>query len=118
MDEVLELEKAGWQALSTGGDAGKRFYERVLRDDAVMLFPGGMRIVGKDQILDSLGTQPWASFEIQDPDLIELSPHARALVYRVIARREGSPLYEALITSIYTSDGGLWKLILHQQTQA
>lgn len=118
MDEVLELEKAGWHALSTGGDAGKRFYERVLRDDAVMLFPGGMRIVGKGQILDSLGTEPWASFEIQEPALIELSPHVKALVYRVTARREGSPLYEALITSTYTLDGDSWKLILHQQTQA
>lgn len=69
--------------------------------------------MGKYQILDSLGAKPWASFEIQNPALIELSPVVRSLIYRATARREGSPLYEALITSIYTSEGDSWKLILH-----
>jgi hypothetical protein len=118
MDELLELEKSGWHALSSDGDAGKRFYERILRNDSVMLFPGGMRLVGKDQILDSLGAQPWASFEIQNPALTELSPRVRTLVYRVTARREDSPLYEALISSTYVLEAGSWKLVLHQQTQA
>jgi hypothetical protein len=48
MDELVELERQGWEALSSDGDAGQRFYASILRHDAVMLFPGGMRIVGRD----------------------------------------------------------------------
>jgi hypothetical protein len=54
MDELLELEQKGWKSLSSDGDAGRRFYASVLRHDAVMLFPGGMHIEGREKILESL----------------------------------------------------------------
>ncbi len=116
MQDLIELEKQGWQALSSGSEASERFYGAILRDDAVMLFPGGMRIEGKEQILASFAAQPWASFQIDAPKVIALSEHAGVVVYGVSAQREGSEPYKALISSTYVRSNGGWKLVLHQQT--
>ena len=96
-------------------EASKTFYSSVLRDDAVMLFPGGMIIEGREKILQSLAAQPWKSFQIEEPR-ISLSESAEVLVYRVTAQRENSEPYVALINSTYEISGGMWKLVLHQQT--
>lgn len=116
MQDLINLEEQGWQALSTGIEASKKFYSSTLRDDAIMLFPGGMLIEGKEKILQSLAVQPWKSFQIEEPRVILLSESAEALVYRVTAQREGSEPYVALINSTYELRGGMWKLVLHQQT--
>jgi hypothetical protein len=115
MHEVIELEEQGWQALSQHGDAGKKFYASVLRDNAVMLFPGGMRIDGRERILESLGAQPWESFKIENAQVIQLTKDAATLVYKVTARRKGSDAYTALISSTYVRDK-TWQLVVHQQT--
>lgn len=117
MRELIELEEQGWRALSTAGDAGRKFYESVLREDAVMLFPGGMRIEGRAQILEALGSQPWQSFRIESPQVLSLSSSAASLIYKVTAQREGSAPYVALISSTYARSG-TWQLVLHQQTPA
>ncbi|MBW4486256.1 MAG: nuclear transport factor 2 family protein [Trichocoleus desertorum ATA4-8-CV12] len=116
MQDLVNLEEQGWQALSTGVEASKKFYSSVLRDDAVMVFPGGMIINGKEKILQSLAAQPWKSFQIEEPRVILLSASAEVLIYRVTAHREGSEPYIALINSTYELSGGAWKLVLHQQT--
>ncbi len=116
MQDLIELEEQGWQALSSEGEASKKFYSSVLRDDAIMLFPGGMLVDGKEKILGSLDTQPWKSFQIEELQVISLSENAAVLVYKVTAQREGSDPYVALITSTYVLSDGRWKLVLHQQT--
>lgn len=116
MEELIELEEQGWQALSTEGDAGKKFYGSVLRDDAVMLFPGGLLIAGKQQILESITDQPWKSFQMEDLQIILLSEKAGVVVYRVSAQGEDGDPYVALISSTYAMEDGTWKLVLHQQT--
>ena len=117
MRELIDLEEQGWRALSTQGDAGRTFYATVLREDAVMLFPGGMRIEGRAKILESLGAQPWQSFQIQNPQFLQLSTNVAALLYKVTAQRADSPPYTALISSTYVRDKS-WQLVLHQQTPA
>lgn len=116
MKELIELEEQGWQALSSAGDASKRFYRAVLRDDAIMLFPGGLIIDGKQKILDSLAAQPWKSYQIKALQVHSLSENASVVVYQVTAQREGSDPYAALISSTYTLSSGKWKLAVHQQT--
>jgi len=116
MQDLIELEKQGWEALSSKGEASKKFYSSVLRDDALMLFPSGMLIDGKEKILESLAAQPWKSFQIEEPQVISLSENAAVLVYRVTAQREGGDPYIALISSTYVLSDGAWKLVLHQQT--
>jgi hypothetical protein len=115
MDEFIELEKQGWHALSTEGDAGKRFYASVLRNDSVMLFPGGKKIQGRDNILQSLGSQPWESFLIEDAQVFWLTTNAVTLVYTATAQRKGGQPYIALISSTYVRDSD-WKLVVHQHT--
>ena len=116
MKDLIELEEGGWQALSSEVDAGRQFYSAVLRDDAIMLFPGGMILDGKQRILDSLSSQPWKSFQIEDPIVHLLSEDVGTLVYRVTAQREESNPYKALISSTYARTDGKWKLVVHQQT--
>jgi uncharacterized DUF497 family protein len=36
MQELIDLEERGWQALSSEGEAGKSFYSSVLHNDAVI----------------------------------------------------------------------------------
>lgn len=115
MRELIELEEQGWRALSTAGDAAKQFYASVLRDDAVMLFPGGMRINGRDNILQSLGAQPWESFRIEDVKSITLSEQTATLTYKVTAQRKNSEPYAALVSSTYVLSK-TWQLVVHQQT--
>jgi len=117
MHELIELEERGWRALSTEGDAGKKFYASVLREDAVMLLPGGMRIAGRESILQSLGAQPWDSFQIENPTVIPLAPRAAILVYTAKAQRGSGEPYVALISSTYVHDRA-WQLVVHQQTPA
>ena len=115
MRELIELEEQGWRALSSAGDAGRKFYAAVLREDAVMLFPGGMRIEGRERILESLGAQPWESFRLEDPKVLQLSAEAATVIYKVTARRKDSEPYTALISSTYVR-GTTWQLVVHQQT--
>lgn len=89
MRELIDLEEQGWRALSTEGNAGRNFYASVLRQDAVMLFPGSIRIEGRERILESLGAQPWQTFRIQEPKVISLCEGAATLTYKVTARRKG-----------------------------
>jgi Domain of unknown function (DUF4440) len=116
MEELIKLEEQGWQALSTEGDAAKKFYSAILRDDAVMLFPGDLLIVGKQKILESFSAQPWKSFQIEELQVIPLSENAAVLVYRVTAQRAGKDPYVALMSSTYAISDGTWKLVVHQQT--
>lgn len=116
MQDLIELEEQGWQTLTLVGEASKKFYSAVLHDNAIIVFSGGIRISGKEKILESLATQPWKSFQIEEPQVISLSENVGALVYRVTAQREGSKPYVALISSTYVLNNGTWKLILHQQT--
>ncbi|MTV24065.1 nuclear transport factor 2 family protein [Nitriliruptoraceae bacterium ZYF776] len=116
MDEVLELERQGWEALSTDGVTARAFYDDHLADEVTMLLPGGMRLDDREQILDAMSGAPWAWHELHDETVLPLGDDARAVTYRVRAQRGDQDVYEALIASTFVRRGGGWKLILHQQT--
>lgn len=101
MQNLIELETQGWLALSTGKDAVQEFYRSLLTDEAVMLFPGGMLLRGKEEILKSIGAQPWETFRFEGIHTITFAENAGAVVYKVTARRKGSATYIALISSLY-----------------
>lgn len=116
MDTLIHLEQQGWEALAAPGDAGKAFYSALLTDDAVMVFPGGLLVDGKEHILQSIGPQPWTSFHLDRLRVLPLSDEAAIVVYQVTAQRAGSTPYTALVSSAYAQRDGQWKLMLHQQT--
>ena len=114
MHELLDLEEQGWRALSTPGPTARQFYSGLLRADAVMLFPGGLRIAGREGILESLGTQPWDSFHLDRASVLALGPDSAVVVYEVRARRAETS-YAALASSTYARDTQ-WRLVMYQQT--
>jgi hypothetical protein len=114
--KLLDLEQRGWQALSSGAAAATQFYAALLADHAVMIFPGGVRVSGKQQILDTMGGPPWRWFELEAEQVVPLSVHTYAVIYQAAAQREGSEVYRALISSVYVLVDGEWKLVLHQQS--
>ena len=113
-DQLLEIERAGWDALSTEGAAGP-FYDRVLADQVLMLLPGGMLLDDRSDIVASMRGAAWDAFELTDERVLELSEGCAVVAYRADARR-GDQHYRALFSSVYVRDGDTWRLALHQQT--
>ncbi len=114
-DELLEIERAGWRALSTGGDAAATFYDEVLAGEVLMLLPGGMVIDDRASVVDSMRGAPWTSFELSDERVLDLGEAGAVVTYRATAVRDGQE-YRALFNSTYVREDGAWKLVLHQQT--
>ena len=113
--ELIDLETEGWRALSTEGAAATEFYRGLLDKSVVMLLPGGMRLADRDVILESMSGAPWTSFEMEDPQVVDLGGEGAVVVYGVVAVREGAE-YSAFVSSAYVQRDGAWRLAFHQQT--
>ncbi len=113
LEELVQLETAGWEALSS--DRGADHYAEAMTADAVMVVPG--MVLSRDQAVAAIGeAPPWSSFRIDDPRVVRLVDGAAALTYRATAQRQGSPAFEALMTTTFVRDGDRWRVALHQQT--
>jgi hypothetical protein len=113
-EDLVELERAGWEALSTDGAAAP-WYEEVLAGDVLFLLPGGMVIDDRSEVVRSMDGTPWSAFELSDLRVLPLGPDAAVVAYRATATREGTT-YEALFTSTYVREDQQWHLAVHQQT--
>jgi len=116
MKMIIDLEKRGWEALSSERNRAIDFYRSILLESSVFLFPGGMRLEGKRRILESFASQPWKSYQIEEAKVSKFADNVSVLTYRVIAKREGDDAYQAWISSIYILVDGDWKLGFHQHT--
>ena len=115
MQDVLATERAAWDALIEGSEATRKFYERSLAEDAVMIFPSGMSVRGKTDILASFGTVPWSSCRLEEAQVLELTKSSYVVVYKVTAKRN-QEVYRALISSTYRIVDGIPQLVVHQQS--
>ena len=112
---LVELEREGWEALSSG--RGGEYYREHLADTALMAFSFG--VMTRDQAIAAMeSAPPWASFEMKDPRVVELTEDSGVVVYAVEARREGQEPYSAVVSSTFVRQDGAWKLAFHQQTPA
>ena len=111
-----DLERAGWDALSTSDDAARSFYADVLADDVTFLFPDGTLLRGRDAALASFGVAPWASWSMSEVGTQPLGDAGAVVTYRAEAQRAGDAPYRALVSSVYRRDGERWVLCAHQQT--
>jgi hypothetical protein len=111
--KLVALERAGWDALCTS--EGVRFYDRLMADEAVMVFPMG--VFDRSGSLDAIrSAAPWTSYELESVTVTEPTPAVGVVTYHATATRNGHP-YEAWMTSVYVRDsGGDWRLALHQQS--
>lgn len=113
--ELIDLEHRGWEALSSSAEAATAFYEKVLSREVLMLFPGGVIMEDRADIISSMGGPPWDWFEVSDERVFELGDAVAVVAYRATARR-GEAEYTALFNSTYIREDGTWRLALHQQT--
>ena len=113
-DTLLELEAKGWEALSSAG-RGASFYEGVLADNALMVFPFG--VLEREAALDAMrSAPPWSKYDITDSRVVNAGDYTAVLIYKVTARRTGEPTFTAWVNSTYVKHGNEWKLVLHQQS--
>jgi hypothetical protein len=115
IDELLELEHAGWRSLCEG--SGAAFYGAAMTEDAVMVLAHGFAM-DRTAVAASLdGAPPWSEYAIEEPRLVSAGEDAWALVYRGRARREGEEDgFDALMSSVYVRVRDRWRLALYQQT--
>jgi hypothetical protein len=113
--ELLDLEESGWQALSTGGEAARAFYDQVLDRTPTMLLPGGITMTDRETALTSMTGQPWSSYEMGESRILQPAVDVGVVAYDVVAERDGVT-YAALVSSHYVRRDGKWRLFFHQQT--
>ncbi|MEZ5219270.1 MAG: nuclear transport factor 2 family protein [Ilumatobacteraceae bacterium] len=114
LDELLELERAGWTSLCDGTGSG--FYGALMTDEARMVLANGA-IMNRDAVVAALDdAPPWASYEIDDPALVPVSSDVVALVYTGTGHRREGEDFTGIMTSTYLREGSEWRLALYQQT--
>lgn len=112
IEELLTLERAGWDALCSRSGAG--FYGDLMTDDGVMVLADGS-VFDRPTVVASLdGAPPWDDYAIDEPRLVRVGAEA-ALVYSARARR-GDLTFTARMTSVYVHEGDRWRMALYQQT--
>ncbi|MQA00495.1 MAG: DUF4440 domain-containing protein [Dehalococcoidia bacterium] len=112
LDDLLELERGFWAA---AGDAD--YYRDHMADGGRIVLPFHGGILGKPQTMEVVdASDQWASFELDDVRLTELTSDCVALVYLGTGARLGAPRYWAAISSVYVRQDDAWRLALHQQT--
>ncbi len=112
-EELLEAEWEGWRALASGG--GGEHYRQHLAANAVMAFPFG--VMSRQEAIDAMeAALPWSSFDLVDPQVVELSADSGIVVYRVNAQRTGEKPYVAIVSSTFVRGEGRWLLAFHQQS--
>ncbi len=114
-DDLIALERASWDALSTSGEAAQAHYQDVLAKDVLVVMPGGLVIDDRDEVVRSMSGAPWDAWEMGDERVVELGDRVGVLTYRGRARRDDHA-YEASFTSTYVQEQGVWKLAVHQQS--
>ena len=97
--DVIALEEQGWEALSSGGEAARAFYERVLDRTVVMLLPGGLVLDDRAVIVSSMSGQPWSSYELEDLRSFQPTEDTAVVTYGVVAQRNEQE-YSALMSSV------------------
>ena len=114
LDDLLELERAGWRALCEY--TGDRFYGDLMTDDALTVLANGAAM-DRDAVTAALGqAPPWRSFELSDARIVRPGADTAALVYIGTAERDGAgePFVGAM-SSVYHRTGDSWRLVLYQQ---
>jgi hypothetical protein len=114
MDELIELERAGWTSLCNG--TGDDFYGQTMTSDGVMVLANGT-VMARDDVVAALGqAPPWSSYDMDDIQVVRIGEDSAALVYVGTGHRDGEPPFVGVMSSVYVKRNGRWKLALYQQT--
>ncbi len=114
MDDLVELERRGWESLCDG--TGAEFYGDLMTEDGTMVLAGGM-VMSRGQVIESLrGAPSWEAYDIDEPRTVEVGEDSTALVYTGTGYRDGRKAFTGVMTSVYVRDDDRWRLALYQQT--
>jgi hypothetical protein len=114
MDDLLELEHAGWQSLCEG--TGGQFYGELMTEDGRMVLANGS-VMSRKQVVDALSNSPtWDSYQIEAPCAVPIDDAATALVYTGTGHRGDADPFVGVMTSVYVRGDDGWRLALYQQT--
>ena len=116
-DELLALERRGWDALCDA--TGAEVYGELMTPDGLMVLANGM-VLSRGEVVTALRrSPPWASYEIADVRVVPVGADAAALVYTGRGWRTGEQEpFTAAMTSAYVRVDGGWRLALYTQTPA
>lgn len=115
MEEFVELEEHGWQALRAGGGSAIAYYDSVLDSQVTMLLPGEPAITSRPVALKSMSGTPWDGYQLSEWSLRYVTDDVVLVTYAVDAHRGSTP-YSAFVSSLYVRRPGGWRLTCHQQT--
>ena len=113
--ELLELERAGWRALSSGGEAAARWYGVILADEALLLLLVVWCWTTAPRSWHRSAGRHGTGSRCTGRGVVDLTDRVGVVAYRARAARGGQD-YEALCTSTYVRVDGDWRLAVHQQT--
>ena len=115
MDELIQLEHAGWASLCNGTAAD--FYGETMTEDAVMVLADGS-VMTRTEVVAALGKAPaWARYEMDQIRVVPIGQDSAALVYVGTGYRVGDdPPFVGVMTSVYVRRDSDWKLATYQQT--
>jgi hypothetical protein len=112
--QLLKLEESGWQSLCDG--SGSDFYADLMTEEALMILADGVTMT-RDEVAEALRyAPPWASFSIEDPQLVSVADDVAILVYVGTGFRDQGASFKALMSSVYLRRAAGWRLALYQQT--
>ncbi len=114
-ENLLRLERDGWEALTGGAAAVDAFFRDMLAQQVLMLLPGGTVLDDRDGAIHAMQGAPWDTFELSDMRTLRLDDRCAVVAYRASALR-GGHRYEALVNSTYVKEHDRWHMALHQQT--
>lgn len=116
VEVLLELERAGWDALCEA--TGSAFYGEIMTDDALMILANG-QVMSRDDVVAALREAPtWSAYAIDVPRLVEIGSDTAALVYEATGWRDEQPdPFVGAMASVYVRSDAGWKLALYQQTE-
>jgi hypothetical protein len=114
LDELIELERAGWRSLCDG--TGAEFYGTHMTDDARMVLAGGV-VMTRTEVAEALQhAPPWASFTIDAPEVTSLGDDIAMLTYTGTGHRAEGGDFSAIMTTVYVAGPDGWRIGHYQQT--
>lgn len=109
-DHLWTLENRLW---SGGAD----IYRQNLHRDCLMAFAHPAGVMTYDAIIKAISIAPrWRDVAITERVTMTPREDVAVLGYRVWASREASDAYAAICSSTWLDEGGLWRLVQHQQS--